>query len=127
MTAKVALKATTTLDVDLSDFLKAVKDELIEELVDSTLDEDALCRAVSGEEEPSADMQKDVRDSYEALEKFMNKEKLNRRKNARDGDGYIDFREKMQRVEDGKGGMVWVRTENVQKWRDSFSTAAPSR
>ncbi|CAB1115506.1 unnamed protein product [Ectocarpus sp. CCAP 1310/34] len=93
VTAKVALKATTGLKVDISDFLKDVKDGLVEELVDRTLDEDALLRAVLG----------------------------------RDGDGYIDFREEMKRLTNGRGGMVWVRNDNVQKWLDLHATAAPTR
>lgn len=126
VTAKVALKATAGLDVDISEFLQAVKEGAVEEVADRTLEE-ALSRVVSGEEVAGADMQRDTRASYEALKKFMDKEELNRRKNAKEGDGYIDFREKMQRESDGKGGMVWVRIENVQKWRDSLSTAAPLR
>ncbi|CAM9607304.1 unnamed protein product [Ectocarpus sp. 8 AP-2014] len=57
----------------------------------------------------------------------MKNEERRRRKNARDGDGYIDFREEMKRHSDGRGGMVWVRNDNVQKWLDSHSTAAPTR
>ncbi|CAN0252504.1 unnamed protein product [Scytosiphon promiscuus] len=127
VTAKVALKATAGLDVDISDFLQAVKEGAVEEVADRTLDEEALSRVVSGEEDVSVDMQRDMRDSYEALKKFMEKEKLNRGKNVTEGDGYIDFREKMQLERDGKGGRVWVRTENVQRWRDSLSTTAPLR
>ncbi|CAM9496320.1 unnamed protein product [Ectocarpus sp. 8 AP-2014] len=127
VSAKVALKATVGLDVDISEFLQAVKEGAVEEVADRTLDEEALSRVVSGEEVAGADMQRDTRASFEALKKFMDKEELNRRKNAKEGDGYIDFREKMQRESDGKGGMVWVRIENVQKWRDSLSTAAPLR
>lgn len=48
----------------------------------------------------------------------MEQEERKRRKHARDGDGYVDFRKHMQRVTDGNGGMVWVRNENVQKWLD---------
>ncbi|CAN0337971.1 unnamed protein product, partial [Ectocarpus sp. 8 AP-2014] len=92
VTAKVALNATTGLNVDISDFLKDVKDGLVEELVDRTLDEDALLRAVSGEDDVGADLQKVTRASYEALKRFMDKEQVNRVTNARDGDGYIDFR-----------------------------------
>ncbi|CAM9389199.1 unnamed protein product [Ectocarpus fasciculatus] len=127
VTAKVALNATTGLNVDMSDFLKDVKDGLVEELVDRTLDEKALRRAVVGDDDIGADLQRDTRASYEALKKFMDKEKNDRVKNARDGDGYIDFRDKMKRVTDGRGGMVWVRNENVEKWLDSRSTAAPIR
>ncbi|CAN0308780.1 unnamed protein product [Ectocarpus sp. 12 AP-2014] len=123
--AKVALKATSGLDVDLSDFLEDVKDGLVGELVDRTLDEDALLRVISGEEDVGADMQQDTRASYETLKKFMDKEQVDRLKNARDGDGYVDFREKMKRVADGMGGEVWVRNENVQQWTDSHAIAAP--
>lgn len=127
VTAKVALKATAGLDVDVSEFLQAVKEGAVEEVEDRILDEEALSRVVSGEEDAGADMQRDMGASYEALKKFMEKEKLSRLKNAKEGDGYIDFREKMQLESDGKGGRVWVRTENVQKWLDSLSTAAPLR
>ncbi|CBJ26200.1 LRR-GTPase of the ROCO family [Ectocarpus siliculosus] len=125
VTAKVAIKATSGLDVDLSDFLKDVNDGLVDELVDRMLDEDELRRVVSGEEDVGTDMQKQTRASYEALTELMGK--LERRKDARDGDGYVDFRENMQRLSDGRGGEVWVRNENVQKWLDSHSSAAPSR
>lgn len=125
VTAKVALKATSGLEVDLSDFLKDVKDGLVDELVDRSLDEEKLLRVVSGEEDVGTDMQQDTRDSYEALKKFMDKEQRDRLKNARDGDGYVEFREKMKRVADGRGGMVWVRNENVQQWTDSHANAAP--
>ncbi|CAM9446096.1 unnamed protein product [Ectocarpus sp. 4 AP-2014] len=125
VTAKVAIKATSGLDVDLSDFLKDVNDGLVDELVDRTLDEDELRRVVSGEQGVGTDLQKQTRASYEALTEFVGK--LERRKDARDGDGYVDFRENMQRLSDGMGGEVWVRNENVQKWLDSHSSAAPSR
>ncbi|CAN0352106.1 unnamed protein product [Ectocarpus sp. 6 AP-2014] len=127
VTAKVALNATTGLNMDISDFLKDVKDGLVEELVDQTLDEEALLRAVSGEDDVGADLQKVTRASYEALKRFIDKEQVDRVENARDGDGYIDFRDEMKRVNDGRGGMVWVRNENVQKWLDSHATAAPTR
>ncbi|CAM9429439.1 unnamed protein product [Ectocarpus sp. 12 AP-2014] len=127
VTAKVALNATTGLNVDISDFLKDVKDGLVNELVDRTLDEEALVRAVSGDDDIRADLRRDTRASYEALKKFMDKEHVDGVKNARDGDGYIDFRDEMKRVTDGRGGMVWVRNDNVQKWLDSHSIAAPTR
>ncbi|CAM9376460.1 unnamed protein product [Laminaria digitata] len=123
VTAKVALKAATGLDVEVSGFLNDVKSGVFEELVERSLDEDALLRVVSGEEAAGADMQRDARASYEEIMHFMEKEQLDRRKTARDGDGYIDFRDSMERVPDG----TWVRNENVQKWKDSHSNAAPSR
>lgn len=126
MTAKVALNATTGVSVDMSDFLKDVHDGFVDELVDHTLDENALRRVVMGEEEIGVDMQRGTRASYEALTKFMDKDELKRRKDAKDGDGYVDFRDEMKRVSDGRGGMVWVRNENVPKWLDSLSITAPT-
>ncbi|CAN0410998.1 unnamed protein product, partial [Ectocarpus sp. 8 AP-2014] len=126
VTAKVALNATTGLNVDVSDFLKDVKDGLVEELVDGTLDEEALLRVVSGEDNISADLQRDTRASYEALKVFMENEERTRRKNARDGDGYIDLRDEMKRFPDGRGGEVWIRNANVRKWLDSISVTAPT-
>ncbi|CBJ33700.1 LRR-GTPase of the ROCO family, putative pseudogene [Ectocarpus siliculosus] len=113
VTAKVALNATTGLNVDISDFLKDLKNGLVEELVDRTLDEDALLHAVLGEDSIGADLQRDTRASYEALKVFMENEERRR--------------EEMKRHSDGRGGMVWVRNDNVQKWLDSHSTAAPTR
>ncbi|CAN0010701.1 unnamed protein product [Ectocarpus sp. 12 AP-2014] len=99
VTAKVAIKATSGLFVDLSDFLKDVNDGLVDELVDGMLDEGELRRVVSGEEDVGTDMQKQTRYSYEALTEFV--AKLKRCKDARDGDGYVDFRENMLRLSDG--------------------------
>ncbi|CAM9446675.1 unnamed protein product [Ectocarpus sp. 6 AP-2014] len=127
VTAKVALNAVTGLNVDVSGFLKDVQDGLMGEIVDRTLDEDALLRAVLGDGAIDTDLQRDTRASYEALKVFMENEERRRRKNARDGDGYIDFRDKMKLLPDGRGGEVWIRNENVQKWLDSNSSPAPSR
>ena len=127
VTAKVALRTATGVDVETSDFLKAVRDGFVDELIEHCLDEDALVRVRSGQESAGADVENAMHASYEELKKFMNKEEDKRAKIAGGGDGYINFREKMQRVDDGKGGMVWVRTENVQKWRDSLLTRAPSK
>ncbi|CAM9921826.1 unnamed protein product [Ectocarpus fasciculatus] len=125
VTAKVALNAATGLSVDISDFLKDVQDGLVDELVDRTVDEGALLRVVSGEESVTTGMQRDTSASYEALKKFMDKEGLKRRKDAKDGDGYVDFGDEMKRVTDGRGGMVWVRNKNVPKWLESLSITAP--
>lgn len=127
VTAKMALNAVTGLNVDVSDFLKDVKDGLVDEIVDRTLDEDALLRAVSGDDAIGTDLQRDTRASYEVLKVFMENEERRRQKNARDGDDYIDFREEMKRLPDGRGGEVWIRNENVQKWLDSNLSPALSR
>ena len=130
MTARVALRAGVGLDLEVSDFLQAINDGLVEELVDRTLDEEMLYRFVSGKDVATADiqeMQENVWASYEKLKKFIHEMESKRGGYSRDGDGYVDFRKSMQHVADGKGGLVWVRNENVQKWRDSLSIAAPSR
>lgn len=136
MTGKVALKAAAGVDVDLSDFLQDMKVGLTEELIDRTLEEDPLFRLLSGDEVASTSaevLQRDATASYEALKTFMTEQERKRRKNARDGggwvDGYVDFRhpDVMQRVDDGEGGLVWVRTDNVQKWRELHPTDAQSR
>ena len=127
VTARVALHAATGLKLEDTVFLQAVSAGLAEELVDRTLDEEVLSRFVSGQEVATADMQdmqRHARASYKILKEFMEEKELQRRGTAKEGDSYIDFRESMQRVEDGKGGMVWVRTENVQTWRDSLSSAS---
>ncbi|CAN0507730.1 unnamed protein product, partial [Ectocarpus sp. 12 AP-2014] len=49
VTAKVTLNAVTGLNVDVAGFLKDVQDGLVDEIVDRTLDEDVLLRAVSGD------------------------------------------------------------------------------
>lgn len=110
----------------MSDFLHDVKAGLVEELGDRTLDEDVLSRVASGDEDAQPDMQRVTRASYEAIKVFMEKEEAKRRKNPSGDDGYIDFRSTMERVNDEKGGLVWVRNENVQEWSSLFPTAAPS-
>ena len=127
MTAKVALKAVAGVEVSgLSCFLQGVGTGLGEELIDRTLDEDALERVLSGDEDAGADMRRATRASYEAIMAFMEKEEAKRRSKKTGSGGYVDFRDVMAQVDDGKGGLVWVRTENVQKWLDSIPRAAPS-
>eukprot|EP00903_Cladosiphon_okamuranus_P006504 g6358.t1 len=148
VTAKVALRATVGLDVDMSGFLDAVNggkfngldvgtseflNALIKEgkegigdyIAERILDEEALSRVVSGKEVASADLQTDTTESYEVLKMFMEKE-VKRRKNAKDV-RYIDFKDEMEPWTDGKGGMVWVRKKNVPKWRESHPNSAPCR
>ncbi|CAM9270535.1 unnamed protein product, partial [Pylaiella littoralis] len=57
--------------------------------------------------------------SYEVLKEFMEQEEANRRTTARPGDGYVDFRDTMTLVDDGNERFVWVRNENVPKWRET--------
>ncbi|CAM9674284.1 unnamed protein product [Ectocarpus sp. 8 AP-2014] len=81
VTAKVALKAMAGLNVNISDFLRDIKDGLIDELVYRNFDEEALLRVLLGEEDVGVDMQRDARASYEVLKKFMDKEQVGRLKN----------------------------------------------
>ncbi|CAN0430842.1 unnamed protein product [Pylaiella littoralis] len=117
--AKVALKAVCGLDLEVSDFLNAVKGGIGEAVADRVLDEEALRRVVLGDEAPSTDIQGASKASYEALQKFMMVEEERSKKHARPGDGYVDFRKEMERVGDGEGGEVWVSNGNVQRWLDS--------
>lgn len=128
MTVQVALKTVAGVDVSgLSEgFLQEFKTGLVEELVDRSLDEDALLRILSDDGDVGADVQRETRASYAAITEFMKREEAKRRKTVRDGDGYIDFRDSMEQVHDEKGGLVWVRTENVQKWKDALPATAPS-
>lgn len=123
VTAKVALHTTTGLTLEVSAFLDDVKNLVFEEIVESVVDEEALRDVLSGKKVADEEMMKAVKASFEAIKEFMDKEELHRSKTARDGDGYIDFRDRMQLVADG----TWVRNENVQKWKDSHSGGAPSR
>ncbi|CAB1112559.1 unnamed protein product [Ectocarpus sp. CCAP 1310/34] len=115
VTAKVVLKPTSGLGVDLSDFLKDMQDELVDELVDRILGEDALFRVVSGEEDIGANMQTETMASHAALKTFMDKKQRERRKTP--GMVMLRERKKMKRLSDGSGGMVWVRNKNVQGGR----------
>lgn len=127
VTARVALKTAVGVEVSyLSTFLQDFGTGLGEELVDRTLDENALHRVLFEDDDADLDMRRDTGASYEAITKFMTKEKARRRKAGSDSDGYKDFENFMKQEDDGKGGSVWVRTENVQKWRASLRTAAPS-
>eukprot|EP00752_Nemacystus_decipiens_P017825 g15981.t1 len=127
VTVNVALRAVAGVDAPgLINFLQELKTGLVEELVDRTLDEDELDRVLSGDEVAGVDMQRKTRASYEAITDFMAKEEAERRKKGRDGDDYMDFRDSMEPVHDEKGGLVWMGTENAQKWKDSHPIAAPS-
>lgn len=122
--AKVALKAASGLDLPASEYLNAVKTGIGEQLADRcALDNEALHRVVLGEEDAGAGMQGLSRDSYAALKKFMDKEQRRKKKPE---ERYVDFRHSMSQEGDGRGGMVWVSTRNVQTWRASHATA-PSR
>lgn len=115
MTAQVAIKATLGLDVDMSGYLQTAKDGTVVETLERALDEKVLLRAVNGDLNAGADIQREVWDSYKTLKQFMDKEGRN-----------LDFLEKMRRIGDGKGGIVWVRTENVQRWQEKLSAGAAS-
>ncbi|CAM9589677.1 unnamed protein product, partial [Ectocarpus fasciculatus] len=86
------------LDLEVSDFLNALKEGLGEEVADRALDEEALRRVVMGEEVAGTDMQGASTASYEALKTFMIKEQKRRKKHAKPGDGYVDFTDEMDRV-----------------------------
>lgn len=118
MIAKVALKAVSGLDLEVSDFLNAFKEDMGEAVADR-LDEEDLHRVVLGQDVAGTEMQGTSKASYAALKKFMEKEEKERKKHAKPGDDYVDFKNEMKRVADGKGGVVWVSNGNAQRWLDS--------
>lgn len=74
------------------------------------LDDDALHDVLMGNKDGSGvRILLDL--SYDELQPFMEDHEHRNDRN------YVDFRKAMKLVEDGKGGMVWVRKENVEKWR----------
>ena len=105
VTAEVALKATAGLDKDTSKYLQTVKDYAYRNLHERT-----PLRAVQGDLNAGADVERDISPSYENLKKFMDKEERN-----------MDFLKKMKCVSDGNGGVLWVRAANVQRWQDRVS------
>eukprot|EP00752_Nemacystus_decipiens_P016938 g15166.t1 len=111
--AKVALKTVSGLDLPVSDFLNAVKEEFGVEVADRALDEDALRRVVLGEEDASSRMRGTSKASYAALVEFMEKS------------GYDDFKKGMRLIPDGKGQgeMVWVSKGNAKRWEELHSMA----
>lgn len=130
--AKLAFKAASGLDLNVSEYLNAFKAGIGEELADGALAEENVQRLVQGAETGGdtnieGDTQRLTRDSYAALWEFMRKEELDRKKNAKDGDGYVDFRDEMTHEPDGNGGKVWVSNPNVPAWRDSLKNPAPSK
>lgn len=122
--AKVALKAVSGLDMDVSPFLNAVKGGIGEAVADRVWDEEVLRQVVLGKEVASTSMQVASKESYEALKTFMDEEER-RNKDARPGGAYVDFRNEMKPVADEKGGMVWVSNGNAQSWKD-LHPIAPS-
>eukprot|EP00903_Cladosiphon_okamuranus_P013762 g12810.t1 len=113
MIAKVALKTVSGLDLPVSEFLNALKEEIGGEVADRALDEDALRRVILGEEHASPDMRGKSKKSYAALVNFMEK------------GGYDDFKNEMRLVPDGQGerGMVWVSKGNAHRWEKLHSMA----
>lgn len=122
VTAKVALKATTGLDVGVTDFLNDVKDGLFDEILDLALDEEKVRGALLRQEDVSAEMERDTKASYDALKTFVGKEEAKMRNDK----GYVNFRHKMKLLGDGREGFVWVRNENVQTWEASHPNVITS-
>ncbi|CAN0432456.1 unnamed protein product [Ectocarpus sp. 12 AP-2014] len=111
--AKVALRAVSGLDLEVSDFLNAFKDEIGGEIADR-LDEDTLDNVVRGQGIAAEGMQIVSKASYEALKMFMEKGQ------------HVDFKNHMELVEKGKDGIegkVWVSKKNKQRWLNSQSMA----
>lgn len=128
MIAKVALKAASGIDLDVTGYLNAIKSEIGEQLADE-VDMDNLQRFVLGEDagphtKTIKDTERLTKASYEALSEFMRKEEVDRESHV--PGTYVDFRDEMTQLDDGKGDLVWVRNVNAPLWLRALP-AAPSR
>lgn len=123
MTARVAVRAAAGVDLPVPDFVSDMQAGFLDEFSDSLMDDGAVDKALTGTGTEDEGLKDVTGPSYGALKTFMDKEKRARETKAKAGDGYVDFRDRMQRVSDGKGGMVWIRNENVGKWLKSRKTA----
>ena len=124
MTVRVAVRPAAGLDLPVPDFVNDVQAGFLDEFADSLMDDGAVDNAITGTETEDQGLKYVTAPSYGALKTFIDKEKRARERKAKAGDGYVDFREIMERVSDGKGGMVWIRNKNVEKWLESRKAAS---
>ena len=119
MLAKVAIKATSGLDLPVSDFLNGAKSYLGEEVTDGVLDDSVIERVHDGTSGPEEGQVKTlVGEAYEKLKKFMEEQKSK-------GTGhYVHFDKLMQPVDDGEGGKVWVSNANLKLWEKACAKKA---
>lgn len=117
--AKVALRSVVGLDLPVPDSLNAIITGVGEAAIDHAFDDETLAKVVSGDEVASKDMQGVSKASYEAVKMFITTQEERKEELVRRGNGYVDFRDEMTLVPDGKGGRVWVSNRNVQRWLDS--------
>lgn len=108
----MAIRAASGLDLPVSEFLNGAKSYLGEEMADRMLDDDAVEKALNGSEVPlEGEGKMLVGKAYEELWQFIEGHKCKHK------DGYIHFDERMQLVDNGNGGKVWVSKENVELWK----------
>ena len=114
--ANVAIKASSGVDLPVSDFLDGAKSNLGEEVADCLLDEDAIERALDGRAVPAEEGKAKtlVGEAYEELKKFMKEQESNVTESC------VHFNKLMQLVDDGDGGQIWVSNENAQRWKDAL-------
>lgn len=124
MTVRVAVRPAAGVDLPVPDFVNDVQAGFLDEFADSLMDDGAVDNAITGTGTEDQGLKYVTASSYGALKTFIDKEKRARERKEKAGDGYVDFRELMERVSDGKGGMVWIRNENVDKWLESRKAAS---
>lgn len=105
----MAIKTTSGLD-PVSDCLSGAKSYLGEELADRMSDDDAI--------EQAMDYQKKAR---LILRRLLAKQ-VTEKHECKDNKRCVRFKERMELVDDGGGGKVWVSKENVQAWEDAHCT-----
>ena len=110
--AKVAIKATSGLDLPVSDFLNGSKSYLGEELADRMPDDNAVERVLTGKASRRGRGGKVIGKAYEELKQFIEEHE------SKYSEHYVHFDRVMQLVDDGDGGKIWVSNKNAQQWKD---------
>lgn len=108
----MAIKATSGLDLPVSDFLNGSKLYLGEELADQMPDDDAVERALTGKSIRRGRGGKAIGKAYEELKQFIEEHE------STYSEHYVHFVRVMQLVDDGDGGKIWVSNKNAQQWKD---------
>lgn len=109
--AKVAIKATSGLDLPVSEFLNGTKSYLGEELADRMLDDDVVERALSGKWGRRGRGGKIIDKAYEELKIFIEEHE------SKSSERYVHFDRVMELADDRDGEKIWVSKKNAQQWK----------
>lgn len=114
MLTKVAIRAASGVDLDVSEFLNNAQSYLGEELANRVPDDDAIEKILDGRAVPvvEARLQPLVGKAYEELKLFMEDHKY------QDMTRYVHF-DKVMELVDGDNGQVWVSKVNAHLWKDA--------